>query len=72
MSDDTRRAPPATVGLPELEGANLVGYVCDAIGRKQARFAGDDDAAMRLALEKVNFDTMPPGWFLIVRKAPKA
>lgn len=66
-------APPAApvVTLPETEGAQLVGYVFDAIGRKRARVAADDDAGMRLALASVNFDTMPPGWFLIVRKAAR-
>lgn len=62
----------SAVQLPDCEGAPLVGYVCDAIGGKISRVAADDNEGMQRALRDVNFDTMPAGWFIIVRKAPRS
>ena len=62
---------PPVVGLPESEPDAIVGYVFDAIGRKKARFAGQTDAEFRAAMARVNFDLMPPGWFVIMRKTPR-
>lgn len=67
----TRDRAPQTVTLPDAEGAAIVAYVCDAIGRKVKRFAAADNAAMQAALRDVDFDAMPHGWFVIARKAPK-